>query len=139
MTGGKTYGFKIQAVNDIGTSVESDTQYFVCADLPDAPDVPVFEQATKTSITIAWNLPADNGGSAITGYRVYMNAVDQGDWFMVYNGQSQPTKLFYKQNGLTSGVLYRFKVSALNSVGEGPESPEGTFLCADLASAPTQP
>lgn len=76
MTGGSTYGFKVQAVNDIGTSVESDTQFFVCANLPAAPDAPVFEQATHTSITIAWNLPANNGGSAITGYRVYMNAVD---------------------------------------------------------------
>jgi hypothetical protein len=43
LTNGLTYGFKIKAQNVIGISEESDTQYFVCADLPDAPLVPVFE------------------------------------------------------------------------------------------------
>ena len=43
LTAGEIYGFKVQAVNAIGDSVDSDTQYFVCADLPSAPDAPVFE------------------------------------------------------------------------------------------------
>jgi len=76
LTGGMVYGFKVKAQNDIGISLESDTQYFVCADLPEAPNAPVFEQATHTSITIAWNAPSFNGGSRVTGYKVYMNAVD---------------------------------------------------------------
>lgn len=139
LTGGLTYGFKIKAQNDIGISEESDTQFFVCADLPQAPLAPVFEQATHTSITIAWNPPGSNGGSTITGYRVQMNAVDQGDWNMIYDGTSQPTKLFLKQIGLKSGGLYRFRVSAINSVGEGPYSVDATFLCAATASAVSQP
>jgi len=137
LTGGQTYGFKVKAVNDIGTSLESDSQYFVCADLPDAPNAPIFELATHTSITIAWNLPANNGGASITGYRVYMNALDQGDWNLVYNGVSQPTKLSWREANLKPGGLYRFKVSALNLVGESPQSPETTILCAATPAAPS--
>ena len=88
LIGGTTYGFKIEAINDIGTSVESNTQYFVCADLPDAPSIPTLDQASVSSITVAWNAPIINGGSAMTGFRLYINAVDQGDWFMVYDGIS---------------------------------------------------
>jgi hypothetical protein len=68
-----------------------------------------------------------------------MNALDQGDWLLVYNGISQPTKLFFEMTNLQTGGLYRFTVSALNGVGEGPWSPEETFLCAATASAPSQP
>ena len=81
LTGGTNYGVKISATNTIGTSVESDTQYLVCADLPSPPtDAPTLEAATKTSITIAWNTPASDGGTRITGYRVYMNPLADGDW-----------------------------------------------------------
>ena len=87
ITGGSTYAVKITATNAIGTSVESDTQYLVCADLPDSPDsAPTLESATETSITIAWNPPANNGGSAIIGYRVYMNYLNDGDWEQIYDG-----------------------------------------------------
>ena len=34
LTLGKTYGFKVQATNQIGTSLFSNTQYFVCAGVP---------------------------------------------------------------------------------------------------------
>ena len=87
MTGGATLGVKITATNAIGTSEESKAQYFVCADLPNPPDfAPTLETATETSLTIAWNPPADDGGSPVIGYRVYMNYIRDGDWELVYDG-----------------------------------------------------
>ena len=87
LTGGSTYGVRISATNAIGTSEDSDIQYLVCANLPDSPDdAPTLEAATETSITIAWNPPANNGGSEIIGYRVYMNYLNDGDWELVYDG-----------------------------------------------------
>jgi hypothetical protein len=93
LTGGETYGVKITATNTIGTSAESETQYFVCADLPDPPSQPNLEAATESSITISWNPPANNGGSDITGYRIYMNPLSDGDWELIYDGAYQPTVL----------------------------------------------
>lgn len=45
----------------------------IVADLPGAPGTPALDAATATSIAIGWSAPASNGGSAITGYRLYMN------------------------------------------------------------------
>lgn len=87
LNGGATYGVKITATNAIGTSLESVTQYFVCANLPNPPDAaPIMETATEKSITIAWNPPANDGGSPIIGYRVYMNYLNDGDWELVFDG-----------------------------------------------------
>jgi len=47
---------------------------------------PILEFATNSSITLAWNPPSDNGGVPVTGYKVYINELDQGDWFLVYDG-----------------------------------------------------
>lgn len=80
LTGGASYGIKFTATNAVGTSAESDTQYLVCADLPDPPSAPTLEAATESSITIAWNAPADDGGTPVIGYRVYMNPLRSGDW-----------------------------------------------------------
>ena len=97
LTDGLTYGFKIQATNLIGTSVMSNTQYFVCADVPAAStSQPVLEEATETSITFSWSAPADNGGTPVTGYKAYINALDDGDWWMAYDGSNQPTILVHE-------------------------------------------
>lgn len=140
LTGGYTYAVKITATNAIGTSEESDTQYLVCADIPDPPDAaPTLEAATDSTITIAWNPPAHDGGSAIIGYRVYMNYLRDGDWEMVYDGYQQPSVVYFTMEDLQGGDLYRFRVSSINIVGEGDPSDEDTFLCASLPSAPSQP
>lgn len=138
LTGGLTYGVKITATNAINTSVESVTQYFTVADLPDAPtNAPTLETATETSISIAWNPPANNGGSSISGYRVYMNHLKGGDWKLVYDGKSFPSVVVYTQQDLIKGDHYRFRVSALNVRGESGFSPEDTFLCAAHPQAPS--
>lgn len=81
------YGFKVQATNDIGTSIESNTQYFACAEEPgSATEAPVLDASTDSSMTISWSVPAYDGGSAITGYKVYINPLDDGDWIEIYNG-----------------------------------------------------
>lgn len=55
----------------------------------------------------------------MSGYKVYINSLDQGDWFLVYDGTGQPTVLTTEINDLKRGELYRFYVTAINYVGEG--------------------
>jgi len=75
------------AINSIGVSVQSNTQYFACANVPgQSTQPPVLEAATNTSITFSWNAPLSNGGSPITGYKAYINALDDGDWKLIYDG-----------------------------------------------------
>jgi hypothetical protein len=54
---GNTYGFRMKAINLVGTSQYSDVVYLVCADKPSAPAAPTEESSTRSSITLAWNEP----------------------------------------------------------------------------------
>lgn len=88
LTGGKIYGFKVQAKNAIGTSGFSDSQFFPCADIPPTLAAgPILETATNSTITLSWNAPSTSGGVPISGYRVYMNELMQGDWKLIYDGK----------------------------------------------------
>jgi hypothetical protein len=109
--------------------------------VPNAPFAPMLESSSETSITISWNALAtiDDGGSSITGYRVYMNDIITDNWILVYDGSNYPSILVYLQTGLTEGSTYRFEVTALNAVGESAPSPSASFIAASYPSAPGQP
>lgn len=135
-----TYQIKIQAVNEIGSSVMSERAYLVCADLPGAPSAPILEGTTATSISVAWNEPASDGGAPISGYKLYMNDILADDMFnMIYDGSNYPSAISFTQTKLTPGKYYRFKVSAMNRNGESAKSVEAKFLAADFPGAPSQP
>jgi len=117
--------------------VWSNTQYFACANVPSAPaQPPQIESSTDSSITISWSSPSSNGGSQVTGYFVYMNAINVGEWIRVYDGTGQPTVFTFEVIGLVRGMQYRFMTSAINSVGVGANSTETIMLCAATPSAP---
>jgi hypothetical protein len=66
---------------------------------------------------IAWTPPADDGGSPITGYRVYVDGVDRTD-----DTESGSEFLTATSWRWAPGGEYTFEVSAVNAVGEGPKS-----------------
>lgn len=139
LTVGTTYAIKVQTVNAVGASEDSDVSFYVCAQVPSAPSVPLLESSSKSSITIAWNAiaPINNGGSSVTGYRVYMNDLLSDRWELVYDGSSFPSTLTFHKTGLTAGRSYRFRITALNTVGESSPSTADQFIAADYPSAPS--
>ena len=90
------------------------------------------EASNRTSVTVAWQVPTVDGGSRITGYRLYMNKLRDGDWELAYDGTNQPYVTIYTVHGLIAGDYYRFRVTSISVRGESADpSPEDTFLCAD--------
>lgn len=63
--------------------------------------------------SVSFTAPADNGGSAITGYTVTSTPGN-----ITATSATSPIVV----TGLTNGVSYTFTVHATNSVGDGPES-----------------
>jgi hypothetical protein len=85
-----------------------------------APGAPTGVSAAPDAgaATVAWTAPADDGGSALTGYVVtpYIGSTAQT---AVNVGASATTA---KVTCLTNGTAYTFKVAAKNAAGTGAQS-----------------
>jgi N,N-dimethylformamidase beta subunit-like protein/fibronectin type III domain protein len=119
LTNGTTYTFAVAAINGVGTgpnSAQSPPVTPTAATVPGAPTA-VIGAPGDGAITVGWTAPASDGGSPLTGYRVtpYIGAVAQTP---ITLGVTTSTVV----TGLTNGTAYTFTVSAINSIGRGPES-----------------
>lgn len=92
---------------------------------PAAPSVP--QNVTVTALPrptcallVEWDVPLDDGGEAITEYRVYRSTVPGVLGGFV--GNSTPPTLAFTDDTGTPREAYYYNVSAVNSVGEGPKS-----------------
>jgi hypothetical protein len=68
---------------------------------------------------LSWDAPLEQGFGGVTGYRLY-RATEDGPLALV----AESTGRFHLDSGLEVGVTYRYRVSAVNAVGEGPQSKE---------------
>lgn len=118
LTNGADYYFTVQAVTaaGAGTASQSNVVRPMCA--PSA-STNLAVIAGNGQATVAWDPPTDDGGTPLTGYRVYTYAVGASDpvagphsWG---TGQREHTT-----TGLANGTAYYFKVEAINAVGSGP-------------------
>ena len=115
-----SHTFKVRAVNARGAGAAgvAVTVFTVKeVEVEPGPTVPgAVENLTVTvgvgEVSLAWEAPSDNGGSAITGYELTMD-----DWAnKVTKTASQLSHTF---PGLVAGVQYTFKLRAVNAQGEG--------------------
>ena len=79
----------------------------------------------NTQVSLSWDASADNGGSSITGYRIYRGIASNGEGTTPVATVSNST-LSYADTGLTNGQTYYYKVTAVNSVGESSSSNEAS-------------
>ena len=116
--------------NDTAPAAPAETR------VPDAPGAPEVSAHDSTSLAVTWTEPASDGGSAITGYRVqWKEAADSWDTPADVS-EAEDTGTSHTITGLTDGTEYSVRVIAVNSVGDGPPSPEatGTPAAGDSAS-----
>ncbi|HEU5488241.1 MAG TPA: fibronectin type III domain-containing protein [Candidatus Nitrosotalea sp.] len=98
-----------------------------------APSSPQNLSATAVSrsqIDLSWTAPSNNGGSPVVGYKIDRldGTIGNSTMFtIVTNTDSNATA--YNDTGLAPSVIYKYQVSAINSVG--------TSLPSNVASATT--
>ena len=96
-----------------------------------APNAPTGLTATAsgtTTINLSWTAPVDNGGSAITGYKIEISPNGTSNWTnQVANTASTTTT--YEHTGLAASTTRHYRVSAINSIG--------TSTPSDVANATT--
>lgn len=83
------------------------------------PSVPLTLTATPSSQTVAlaWSLPASDGGSAITDYKIEYTSNNNTAWTVFAHTAS--TARTANITGLSNGIQYSFRISAVNAVGIG--------------------
>jgi hypothetical protein len=88
---------------------------FTITDKPSPPRNLHPTELYKDFITVAWEVPEDDGGRPITGYTVERRNAEKQTWIKV--GQVDANTLTIKATKLTEGHQYFFRVVASNEVG----------------------
>jgi hypothetical protein len=77
----------------------------------------------RTSIAVEWaKITGDT--LPILGYRLYADNGYDDEFRLIFDGTNMPeiNSYIYRSNSLNPFLTYRFKVSAINFNGEGPQS-----------------
>jgi fibronectin type 3 domain-containing protein len=114
---GRTYLFSVAAINSMGQSESNSTIEAVPLGAPDAPGA-LTAVPYNGLVTLRWEAPAQNGGSPITGYRIYIS--QNGTYALV--AAPDADAISFVCTGLLNGQDYLFSVSAVNGAGEGNRS-----------------
>jgi len=103
-----------------------------------APGPPTLNHAISgtNSVHLMWSA-ASNGGSAISGYRVYRGTQPGGENLLTPIA-TLGNILSYTDSTADFGFTYYYKVAAVNVVGEGPLSGEKSASPAALRSPARQ-
>jgi hypothetical protein len=114
----------------------------IAAVLPTAPGLVTEFASSSSHVEIRWSVPLSNGGANITDYRIYWDA-GRGDNIFDYLGNTVGYLNFIatqeKSSDFMAGLWYTFKVTAINSIGEGPATESIAILAAQPPSAPALP
>ena len=150
LNNGQTYMFRVRAVNALGNGavVTLDATPSPSTGggggggggggprqtVPDAP-MNLVAEATDAAVTLTWDAPEDDDGSAITDYEYRIDG--RGSWISI--GSTQTT---HTVTGLVNGTAYVFEVRAVNRIGGSfasnrveatPEAPEVEVFTLDFA------
>ena len=146
LTPNQQYEFRVFAENAIGTSEASTVSSIILeprqatsVPIPAAePSAPTNLQATvgNGQISLSWTAPTNNGGAAITDYKVEYQT-SGGSWQTFADGTSTTTSATV--TGLSNGEQYSFQVLATNSVGDSQPSNVVTATPTASATVPDAP
>jgi PKD repeat protein len=105
--------YSVSAVNNRG---EGDRAGPVSVPVGFPPAAPLDIQCREEdrSLVLDWGAPADLGGFPVTGYRVYR--VNDANRTVLLAETRQTT---YRDTGLVNGQIYKYRISAINILGEG--------------------
>ncbi|MEW6536824.1 MAG: FG-GAP-like repeat-containing protein [Candidatus Auribacterota bacterium] len=90
-----------------------------------APSAPLNLVANPANgvIVLTWNIPSNNGGASVTDYKIYRGTSSDNETFLL---NTNSTVTSYTDTSVTNGTEYFYKVSAVNSAGEGSLSNEAS-------------
>jgi hypothetical protein len=115
LSNGTLYGFKIRAVNALGSGAESGSVSVAPRTVPSVP-TGLTAVAGDARVSLSFTAPATDGGASITNYEYQ---VDSGAWVTPSPAMAVSPMTM---TGMTNGSTYNIKIRAVNAAGSGPES-----------------
>ena len=145
VTSGQVYVYRVYAVTSFGTSEKPSSEVAVtlkptsATSVPGAPLGLSAVAVSPTQINLSWTAPSNNGGYAITGYKIDVKKGSTAYTTLVSTTGNSTTT--YSHTGLTTGTTYAYKVYAINSLGASTASPESstTPIVGSTSSSPSPP
>uniref|UniRef100_A0A8C7WZF4 Myomesin-2 n=1 Tax=Oryzias sinensis TaxID=183150 RepID=A0A8C7WZF4_9TELE len=135
---GQTYVFRVQAINELGLSDESQESapLTVKAALtpPSAPYDIALLNCDGRSMVLNWKKPLHSGGAEVKEYYVDKRRSGTALWREVHIPPVH--ERLYKVEGLTEGAVYQFRVYAANLAGLGPASKHSADFTCELWTMP---
>ncbi len=135
LTNGTSYTFTVTATNVVGPSSPSaPSNSATPRTVPNAPTA-LGTTPGNTQASLFWSAPAFDGGSAIADYVIEYQLTTGGTWAVFADGTSTNTTGIV--TGLTNGLSYDFRVSAVNIAGQGTASSTAIAIPITVPGAPT--
>jgi len=132
-----TRHYRVYAINAQGQSANpSNTAMATTQGIaaPAAPTALTITAAGRTILQLAWTAPANDGGSAITGYIVDVSS--DGSTFAEL---ARTTERTYFHRGLHAGATRHYRIRAVNAMGPGPASDAVRGTTPAAAAIPADP
>jgi fibronectin type 3 domain-containing protein len=126
-TGGKpgtTYYYQVTALNAVGESARSNEASAKSFTLADGPRNLTATTHTTLGVVVAWGIPSSDGGSPITGYRIYRSTSAGTETFLAAVG----TVTSYQDTSTVSGTRYYYRAAAVTAAGTGALSREANAV-----------
>ena len=112
--------------NEEATTIENEEDTLTTSTSGAAtPNPPVNLQATQISqnrINLSWSAPTDSGESPLVGYKIESKTSDESDYAILVTNTGSTSITTYSHTGLTAGLTYDYRISAINSAGESNPS-----------------
>ena len=107
--------------------------------MPSMPQMVTAAADSNTEITVSWATPADNGGSAITGFTVRWKQSDATSYAAADMATVAATASSHMVTGLTGSTSYDFQVIATNAIGDSYPSMAATAMTMATVTELTAP
>ena len=114
---GTTRHYRVSAINSVGTGAASNVATLT---VPGAPTGLMATASGTNTINLTWTAPSNDGGSAISGYRIDISS-DGGSSWITLVVDTDDTSTTYEDRQ-PAGTTRHYRVSAINSVGTGAAS-----------------
>ena len=133
------YDIVVVAVNAVGNGAMATATAMTDNIAPNAPSgvsAMADDMEGRTTINVSWMAPADNGGSAVTGYtlqRAYMMADDTMSEWMDVELANMGMDMMYMDTGLMPDTTYHYRVAATNAAGMSEYAEDMATTVANMA------